>query len=563
DTVYLWSLHGNLYRSTDYGKDWEELFTLQDTATDWYFNIARARGVWIITGAEEHPTYPFYCKNARLAYSFDHGNHWVTMTIPVVDSDLGTGGIQIDGVDDAGRIYLYFGRDGEFRSDDWGSSWYKLSQRPWYVDPSGTIYAGTAGSLVRSTDFGATWQPISSQGIASLPFDMITFQQSAFVSTGRPSITNSNASGGGHIYRSRDDGQFWTDSTYDYYYYNATGVSAFLSVWERDTSEWLMVNTTNRLNQSGQSQSICGSSGEQPLSGIGAITSGIHVWIASGTKMSESLDTGCSYVSFSYDTISPTPILHVMEWAHDTILALSTSGIYRGYDVLFPFDTVTPEPGTQATPTGAMMKDSTGAIYAAMSDGKLFVTTDGANSWQSFASPTNASAPIISLTASPNGLLFAADSNLATGYTRTWRYDPTKQSWENVTSGLRRLGFSDTAEVTNIWYVNGYAYAGTWNMGLFRSLKPVGPVSSVASGEHYTPFRLFPNPASSFVTMTYPSFVKGTYRIVDIAGREMERGTIPPNSGKVTLDVHNLPNGLYEVTVGGGGLVPGKLVVNH
>ncbi|HET6402688.1 MAG TPA: T9SS type A sorting domain-containing protein, partial [Candidatus Kapabacteria bacterium] len=265
-----------------------------------------------------------------------------------------------------------------------------------------------------------------------------------------------------------------------------------------------------------------------------------------------------------YDTLSPTPITQVMEWAHDTILALSTSGVYRGYDILIPFDTVTPEPGTQSTPTGAMMKDSTGAIYVAMSDGKLFITQDGANSWSEFDSPEeDSSAPIISMTASPNGLLFAADSNLATGYTRTWEYDPAKQTWKNVTSGLRRQGFPDTAEVTNIWYVNGYAYAGTWNMGLFRSLNPVDPGAGVETAEHHSSFSLYPNPASSLVTMTYPSFVSGTYRIIDMAGRELARGTIAPNSGKTTLDVRGFPDGLYEVTVGGGGWVPAKLVVNH
>jgi hypothetical protein len=256
----------------------------------------------------------------------------------------------------------------------------------------------------------------------------------------------------------------------------------------------------------------------------------------------------------------------VVETLHDTILAASSSRLVKGYESYFgqqlTFNDLNPDPG--ATPTGALMRDSTGAVYAAMSDGKLFVTKDGANTWQSFPSPeTDSSAPVISLASSPNGLLFAADSNHTTGYTRTWEYDLAKQTWKNITDGLRRPGFSDTARVTNIWYVNGYAYAGTWNMGLFRSFKAVDPAAGVETAEHHTLFRLYPNPASSFVTMTYPSFVTGTYRIIDFTGREWERGTIPPNSGKVTLDVHNLPNGLYEVTVGGGGLVPAKLVVNH
>jgi hypothetical protein len=264
-----------------------------------------------------------------------------------------------------------------------------------------------------------------------------------------------------------------------------------------------------------------------------------------------------------YDTLSPTPITQVMESGHDTILAVSQSGVYRGFDIMTPFDTVTPEQGTGALPTGAMMKDSAGAIYVAMSDGKLFVTSDDAMTWRSFRSPeTDATSPITSLASAPNGKLFAVDSNLRSGYTRTWLYDPAKQQWFDVTQGLRRSGFNSTAIVTNIWYVNGYAWAGTWNMGLFRSYKPVAGSASVEEAEHSTPFKVYPNPAGTNVTFMYPSAKENyEYRLIDMTGKTVARGTIARNSTSTEINVANIPNGRYEVST--SGWTPVKLVVQH
>jgi|GEM_PF-3389549 len=558
DTVYLWSAYGNLYRSVNFGKNWKELFGLHDTATNWYSDITRKGDVWILYDLQQSPVSPWGDTNVHLAYSLDRGNDWTMMTSPVNNKFP-----EIDGIDNEGRIYIHFelAFDSIFRSDDWGRTWHKLSLSTTtiYVVPSGTLYAG---SNLRSTDYGETWDTIPSPVTASVPFDILAFQDSTVLSAQQG------------IYATSDNGQTWPALT--------TGYSdARLSI--RPDSGWIMVNTTQRFFPG--HGALCS---KFQIYGLGRITSELHVWLTSSwgswlnewdtagmgswhgtwlTKyyLSESLDTGCSYVSFSYDTLSPSPILQVVEWAHDTILAISTSGVYRGFDVLFPFDTVTPELGTHTTPTGAMLKDSTGAIYVAMSDGKLFVTRDGANTWSEFASPEpDGSAPIISMTASPTGLLFAADSNLATGYTRTWEYNPAKKAWVDVTVGLRRAGFPDTAEVTNIWYVNGYAYAGTWNMGLFRSVKPVGPVSSVASAAHATPFKLYPNPAANSVTVTYPAYIHASgYLIADMAGRECMRGTIEPNSTKVTIDIRALTDGIYDLKMVGGDWLPTKFVVEH
>jgi ligand-binding sensor domain-containing protein len=57
--------------------------------------------------------------------------------------------------------------EGLFRSDDGGTSWFKLpgdlAQQTVYAlhqSPDGTLFAGAADGLWKSADFGASWQPI-------------------------------------------------------------------------------------------------------------------------------------------------------------------------------------------------------------------------------------------------------------------------------------------------------------------------------------------------------------------------------------------------------------------
>ncbi|HZK75677.1 MAG TPA: hypothetical protein VFD13_02105 [Candidatus Kapabacteria bacterium] len=547
DTLLVTTIYGNLYRSTNYGVTWSEIANLHDSSRN-RLSLLIKNNMWFLQG---YRFFTFSYSDYWIGYSLDRGKSWTQMMLPVPTGEHAS----IVGIDSSNRLYLSTDSGG-YRSDDTGRDWISIGITPQYITPDGTLYTG----LIRSTDFGKIWQQLNNAGIQAVPFSMSLAHGDAWLSTldslyhtsdGMIWITSSDHNTG-YLSTIRREGGWWCSDS-------ATSSS---------DSDWLLVNTTHVVERGND---CCNSA----QSGIGITTSHLNVWLSSvhnnlyinNPYISESLDTGCGFTSASYDTLSLTPITEMLETSNDTILAISTSGIYRGFNVYFPFDTVTPEP--TATPTGALMKDSTGAIYAAMSDGKFFVTNDGANSWQSFPSPeTDSTAPVISLAAAPNGLLFAVDSNHRTSLTTTWEYVPATQSWKNITSGLRRQGFPDTAEVTNIWYVNGYAYAGTWNMGLFRSVNPVGPVSSVASAKHDTPFHLYPNPASSFVTLTCPSLITGTYRIVDITGREMQRGTIPPNAGKVTLDVRGLPNGLYEVIprelgTGADSWVPAKLVVQH
>lgn len=549
DTVYLYTVHGNIYRSIDFGKNWRMTFNMHDTASNWSAVVWRIGSLWFLGSAQLNPL----SSNLHLAYSRDKGNNWIQMTTPISDKWP-----EFEGIDHEGRIYLYFSSAGQtnFRTDDSGQTWHKLSisDPSLLIDRAGTVYSGS----LYSTDHGETWDTISSALTACLPSTMISFGDSSVLGT---------MDSYGVLHSTGNNGQSWNDN-----YLGLLQSNDPLQLSLRpDSTQWLMLNTTRKINPSGGSRYLCWSSHVE-TSGIGTITSGFHVWVASARSfwvhrwdpsgkgswhdtlvsqfaLSESTDIGCSYFSGLFDTLSSTPILQVLESAHDTILAVSTSGVYRGFDVFTsPLDTVTPELGSGAMPTGAMMKDSTGAIFIAMSDGKLFATSNGAITWQSVASPeTDGAAPIISLAAAPNGILFAVDSNIKSGYTRTWEYDPSKQTWNNITYGLNRSGFPDPAQVTNVWYVNGYAYAGTWNMGLFRSIKSVGALAKVGHANDSSSVSLYPNPTSGSLHVAVGNAAVGRIELLDVLGQS--KLVIVPHEHNTSIDLSQLPSGTYFLRV--------------
>lgn len=550
DTIFCWSVYGTLYRTRDWGRTWSVSFQAKETGSNWFSKLCKRDGRWILIVGEVTKNFPQRDTNVHVVRSFDKGKEWSEMSMPI------TGEMPIvSGMDKDQRIYLWFGRSFQnYRSDDWGASWHKLmiADPGIYVDKEGNAFSGNLVSL----NHGDTWQAISIAHVACLPACMLSFGDASVVAAKDEPISR--------LYSSSDAGNDW------WLISNSLILNGGLSL-RPDSAGWVMFNTTRKLSQSGASSYLC-QYNNVPSEGIGTITSSFHVWLSdyhgswiksvdsSGVLrdffsktyfLKESRDTGCSYHSILHDTLSSTPILQVIESANDTILALSASGVFRGFDSMIPFDTVTPKGEINSTPTGAIMKDSTGGIYVAMTDGKLFVTTDGARSWQSFVSPVMGDSAVIkSMAAAPNGVLFACDSNVVTGETQTWQYEPRAKAWKNISSGLTREGFSFAAVVTQVFYVNGFAYAGTWNMGLFRSRIQIASVEGGELQKHGSPLQLYPDPASTYVTLTYP-VLKGdiAYRLVDITGRLRARGILARNSSNTKINITDLANGHYEIIV--------------
>jgi hypothetical protein len=292
--------------------------------------------------------------------------------------------------------------------------------------------------------------------------------------------------------------------------------------------------------------------------GPGVITTHLKVWVAYRNGLYSSLDTGQSVLP--WDSISTSTLTQVLETSEDTVLAVSSTSIMKGYDWLSAFENVTPDPASGFSPTGAIAKDSTGRIWVAMSDGKLFSSSDQTH-WLEEPSPATHPREVTQhLAASPDGSLFAVDTNLETGLTDLYRYTPATKRWLLIDVGLSRQGFDPPCYVSNVWYASGYLWAGTQNMGLFRSRNPVSTPSDVHDNAiPRIAVDIYPNPAAHFVTITCAAPTSGLLTLVNGVGQTCYRA--PWSRGVETIDVRRLASGPYSVWIGGRPV--GRFVVSR
>ena len=85
----------------------------------------------------------------------------------------------------------------------------------------------------------------------------------------------------------------------------------------------------------------------------------------------------------------------------------------------------------------------------------------------------------------------------------------------------------------------------------------------VATAANINQFSIFPNPTSGNLTIQYQSSdeTAWAWTISDATGRVVQKVQSPYASGNVTLDVSNLPSGLYWVsTVMNGQVLVEKVI---
>ncbi len=83
DMLYLWSVHGNRFRSTDFGKHWREVFDLNDTGSNWYGGIIQRGDSEVLYVFQQSPVYPWGDTNLHLFCSFNGEVNWSGGTTPV------------------------------------------------------------------------------------------------------------------------------------------------------------------------------------------------------------------------------------------------------------------------------------------------------------------------------------------------------------------------------------------------------------------------------------------------------------------------------------------------
>jgi photosystem II stability/assembly factor-like uncharacterized protein len=241
--------------------------------------------------------------------------------------------------------------------------------------------------------------------------------------------------------------------------------------------------------------------------------------------------------SLVYDSASEDGSVYQIKFCTPK-LGLAVSGQYLSYvlrttdgGMNWTNDTV----GGSFTPTGLSYPDPHNAWYTDL--GWLYHSSDSGLTWTTVINnPLGQGFRSSCFLDSIHGIATGGDPDtLKIGYTSnggiSWQTTTidSEGSYETFTS------FPDS----NTAYVGGYDAVYKLNFGdLAVQAVPVANVN----------VRIFPNPASSSVTITSAE-AGSTVHLLDILGREVLHGTVPA-IGSFTLDVSSLPRGLYYISDG-------------
>jgi hypothetical protein len=500
DTLFYIEQNGNVYRSNDIGKHWDTLLKNNDGSSNrWHLQL--------------FPTaYVVYDLHGYLSYSRDGGKTFHRMHLPA-DSILEA--IEYGAGEHLYAAFLLNGSttdDIDYRSDDWGQTWKKIKYYPQIIDKNGTVYY----YYNRSSDFGDTWQMLTARGLVGIPNSMESWKDSTYLSTEQG------------IFKSTDEGLTW------FQFSSGTGV---LGLMQGDT---MTLNTIYRLLSNGFSFGRLGFNLKKP--DIGAIMGNGMIWVRDGGHLMGSVDTGASYYDFSPDNSGD--MKNFLALTTDTALVVFGHGVWKAVDLATGVQIMLPG---AAQPSGALTRDSSGAIYLALNDGSIIVSHDSANTWQTFASPISAENWVVTnLAAANRSKLWAVARDTTSKQTLVYAYDPFAKTWTDVTRG------ADSSLITNVWYVGGYTYAGTANHGLFRSVNMTR--ASVMTFEAAR-VSIAPNPVSQWLIVSCEAGQEGSISVLDITGREVLHSALEPGASHISLDCNALPSGIYFLRLTTGRMI--------
>ncbi len=501
--VYLGS-NDMLKMSTDNGESWEDLNA-----------IPAPSGVNCITFDTSGILYAAPRWDIGVYRSTDNTQTWELIIEDEVSSI---------GVNDVNQLFIGTEFGGMKRSSDGGSSWeiinngLPLQQLSFILSNDNTIFA--AGfSPYRSTNNGDEWEE-KAEGLIISNISSITVDTEGSIYA----LTDK-------IWRSNDKGSSWIDIsdtvTWDY-----------TKILAHDNDIYLSVNSfvSGRLLKSSNN----GATWEQLSIIDGKITdfefnsNGKIFAIASLSGIYKSLDGGYTWAITNFPQTDYTDISIS---TNGTILASQSYSpfyVYRSDDEgVSSTQTYTESPWNAVRRIVAGKEDT----FFIESNGKLFRSEDNGFTWSNVTElfPGNPFLRIIET--DYKGVLYAGD------YYDFYRSDDFGLSWSTFNSGnpeLPGVQSFTSCEKKGILYA-GTVSKGVWSNGIYVDVQNHNFTSSISA---------YPNPASEFITIDYPSFKPGIPAIASVYSIQGSLlRTIQLQGVNNRISLQGLNSGLYLISV--------------
>lgn len=168
---------------------------------------------------------------------------------------------------------------------------------------------------------------------------------------------------------------------------------------------------------------------------------------------------------------------------------------------------------------------------------RVAVSTDGGDTWENYKKnlPEFSALALIWDDNGKNGLYLGMDYGV-------YYIDNTFEDWQPFSNLLPNVIINEL----EINAVTGEIYAGTYGRGLWVS-PTVDATVGVEDQSFATEVKLHPNPASSEVNIIVPNRLEAELRLFDVSGKLLKSDHEAVLDNQYSLDVSNLPSGVYYI----------------
>lgn len=514
DNILLIGTDSGIYRTSDFGTNWERTDTL-------------LKPPWVAQFGTS--SVALYAGDIELFRSKDSGKSWGRITFPVSQQRVrrlyAIGPI----------VYAVMSDTGVYRSLDTGNSWARLR-----VGPSrnfvysisqfdSTLLVGTdKDGVYRSNDDGKSWD-CSSEGIID-----------GWITGGFAASGTSLFAGSYGIYRTTDDGTAWLPAD--------SGLSDLFT--SSMTSTISVAGSRDLYATMGQGGGVCRTTDEGES--WAAIDSGLidHWGSAFGAKGDTLFDAPASPYGLFRSTNRglewtqcsiPAPIGFVssIKSTDSAFFVSSDAGVFRTFDAGDSWTRIdTGALRTYKWPSFTILDAKNSTLYAAV-DTALYRSVNNGQEWTRIYSVPNWGW-ISEMARNDNSLIVRTDSGIFVSV-------DAGKNWLPDNEGLPPGG------VFEFCVYGSKAFASTRARGVFVSNLPQAAVTANPTSFGLS-FDLFPNPTSDFVTLCYDyTNIPATIAVTDVLGREVARPFTQERATdrvrEITLDLSKLPAGTYFLRI--------------